>query len=375
MSSLDQISQVLFRDARTVITVGAGGVGKTTCSIAIALLGAYQGKRVGLLSIDPAKRLAQAMGLGFSSKLTEVTLPSSFKGRGSLHAVMLDQKVVFDEMVLRFSPSETVARKILDNKLYQVVSKNLGGPLEYMALAKLEKMVSGGEFDLVVLDTPPDTHAIDFMMRPNILSGFMENKVMTWLIKPFYLAQRFGVQKIFQAGERMMGGVATVLGIKALNVVAEFLVLMEDVISGFHRSGQAVVKIMRDPSTRFMLVTMPTPAAMRSTKHLAQQLSEQGFALDTLVVNQMLPASVTASLKTKLGSSSLQSSALGMAIEQLRSRDAFATTLIAALKHDIAVGNHQSFATVTIQEQDCMIHTVEALAAMLATWQIDTRKG
>ena len=364
------LASTLFAEAKVVVTLGAGGVGKTTCSIAAALIGAEQGKRVGLLSIDPAKRLAQAMGLSFSSKLKLVDLPKSFTRGGSLKAAMLDQKAVFDEMVLRFSPKEKVARKILDNRLYQMVSTNLGGPLEYMALAKLEQMATSGEFDLIVLDTPPDTHAIDFLMRPNILSGFMDNKVMTWLIKPFHFAQRLGVQKIFQVGEKLMGGIAAVTGIKALNTLAEFLVLMEDVIAGFHKSGQTIDKLLRERSTRFILVTVASPAAVRSARHLMKQLAQQDFALDTLIVNQTLPAAVSTALTARASNEGISDPGFARAAERLAQREEQSSKLIATLRQDLAAGNANDPTIIYIEEQSEMIHTLEAITKMIGSWRV-----
>jgi anion-transporting ArsA/GET3 family ATPase len=274
-------------DTRVEVLLGAGGVGKTTCSIGLAMAAAQQGQRVALLSIDPAKRVAAALGIPLSGELKKIALPGLDKG--SLSAAILDQKAVFDGMVARYAPTKDTYQQILGNRLYQAISARLGGSLEYMALAKLQELVEERAYDLIVLDTPPDTHALDFLARPNVLENFMENKVMSWLIKPFYLASRLGMGKLFSLGERLMGGIAKVTGMQSLHLIAEFLVLMQQVIAGFHRAGSAIKDTLAHPSTRFVFATTLTPAAGRATTNLARQLEKLGYKADQVIFNRCLP--------------------------------------------------------------------------------------
>ncbi len=276
--------------SRIIVAIGSGGVGKTTSSIAIALMAARAGKRVGLLSIDPAKRLADALGIPLGSELVQVQMKEPLSG--SVEAAMLDQKAVFDEMVRRFAPSSNAAQRIFNNSIYKEVSSNLGGPLEYMALAKLESMLKQGRYDLIVLDTPPDTHALDFLARPNILSGFIEHGVMSWLIKPFHLAQKLGAGSLFRAGGKIMNGISSITGIKMLRLLAEFLVLMEDVIIGFNRIGREVTQSLRQNSTGFVLVSAPYQNAVRSAFHLMRELKIQNYPLLAIVMNRNMPFAV-----------------------------------------------------------------------------------
>jgi anion-transporting ArsA/GET3 family ATPase len=220
------------------------------------------------------------------NELKELNLGSGISG--SVEAAMLDQKAVFDSMVRKHSSSVKSANKILQHKLYIAASAKLAGPLEYMALAKLHSMIESNRYDLIVLDTPPDTHALDFLRRPNILAGFMENKVMTWLIKPFYLASKLGAGKFFSVGEKLMGGVSKVTGFKALAILSEFLVLMQEVIDGFHKSGESLVKILKDQSTGFFVVATPTSASSRSALNITQQLKKMGYHLNALILNRCL---------------------------------------------------------------------------------------
>jgi anion-transporting ArsA/GET3 family ATPase len=284
--------QKLIETKRVIVVLGAGGVGKTSSAIALALRGAEAGKKVALLSIDPAKRLAAAMGLELSGKLSTVVIDKSYGFKGYLDATMLDQKEVFDSMVIKHAPSQKIADRILIHPVYKAASTNLSGPLEYMALAKLQEIVENESYDLIVLDTPPDTHALDFLARPNVLAGFMENKVMSWMIKPFQLAGKFGLGRLLNAGEKMMGGIAKITGVSSLHAFADFLVLMQEVIEGFHRSGEKVVQTLKDKRTGFVMISVPLENSCRSTSFIADQLSLLGYSCDGLILNRCLPHAV-----------------------------------------------------------------------------------
>ncbi|MFK7823110.1 MAG: ArsA family ATPase [Oligoflexales bacterium] len=289
---------------KTIILLGSGGVGKTSCSLGVAILAARQGKKVGLLSIDPAKRLASAMGISLGSNLKTIEFGKHLEMKGRLDAAMLDQKAVFDSMVKKHAPSPETAEKILEHPIYIAASTKLAGPGEYMALAKLQEMIESKEFDLIVLDTPPDTHALEFLSRPNILSGFMENKVMNWLIKPFHVAKKIGVNKLLTVGERLMGGLTRVTGIQALSVMTEFLVLMQQVIEGFHKSGEKLLETLHSKETGFILVTSCNNGALRSARNLAEQLVVYGYALDGIIFNKCMSLNLGEELSAYMKESS-----------------------------------------------------------------------
>lgn len=282
----------MLKSQRVVIIIGAGGVGKTTSSVALAIHAARLGRRVALLSIDPAKRLAAALGIELGHELRPVLFPESSGIKGVLHAAMLDQKAVFDSMVRKHAPSPHIADKILRDPLYISASTNLSGPLEYMALARLQELSESPDWDLVVLDTPPDSHALDFLARPNVLSGFMENKVMSRLLKPIVMAGRIGLGGVASISEKLLGGVTSVTGFGALRSFGEFILLMQEVIEGFHRSGERVLEILRRDSTSFVLVCVPHKAAARAAGALSNELRGMGYALEGAVFNRCLPRSV-----------------------------------------------------------------------------------
>jgi anion-transporting ArsA/GET3 family ATPase len=282
--------QRLIATRRVLVLLGAGGVGKTTSAIALALAAAQAGRRVALLSIDPARRLAAALGIELSGTLKRLALPADVTG--SVHAAMLDQKAVFDAMVRKHAPSADVAAKILAHPVYLAVSSSLSGPLEYMALAKLRELAEDPAYDLVVLDTPPDTHALDFLARPDVLANFADNRVMSWLVKPFALAGRFGLAKVLGASERLMGGVAKITGMSTLHSLAEFLMLVQEVIDGFHRASEQVLAVLRGKDTAFVLVTIPTRAAARAAANVAREVVVLGYGVELLLVNRCLAAPV-----------------------------------------------------------------------------------
>ncbi len=288
--------QNLLDSKRIVLILGAGGVGKTTSSIALAFVAAMEGKTVALLSIDPARRLAAALGIPLGYQLQEIHGPDGAL-RGKVFAGMLDQKAVFDRMVTKHAPNPEVAQKILNHPIYQSASSHISGPIEYMALAKLQELAENPLYDLIIVDTPPDTHALDFLARPNVLAGFMDQGVLSWLIKPFLFASRIGLSRFLNTSEKLMGGLAKVTGLQALTSFAEFLVLTQEIIEGFHRTGEKIVSLLHQPDTGFVLVIVPTGAASRSARNINRELQPLGYRVDLVVINRVMPEGLVQSLE------------------------------------------------------------------------------
>lgn len=344
---------------KVVVMLGAGGVGKTTNSIALALAGAVAGRRVALLSIDPAKRLASALGIPLGNQLRRIELPKGVAG--SVDAAMLDQKAVFDAMVRRHAPGDVVAEKILAHPVYKAASTNLSGPLEYMALAKLQELAEDHRYDLIVLDTPPDTHALDFLARPNVLAGFMENKVMSWLIRPFLMASRFGLGRLLSVGEKLMGGIAKVTGVTALHSFAEFLVLMQEVIDGFHQTGEKILALLKREDTGFVLVTVPTRAAARSAANIASELREMSYRCELLIFNRTVPAGIVQDLGTLPSES-----AADPAVQALKARVAGEQIVITALRREMTAFGATQSEVVILADQDQDMGSLESLLGLAA---------
>jgi len=367
MDPIMQMSEIerLVERSRVIICLGSGGVGKTTSSVTLALIGAKLGKKVGLLSIDPAKRLADALGISLGSELKKVEFGDHHKLPGEVYAAMLDQKAVFDEMVDRFSRTSEVKQRIYENSIYKQVSTNLGGPLEYMALAKLQKMTDDPSFDLIVLDTPPDTHALDFLMRPNVLSGFMEKGVINWLIKPFLLAQKLGAAKLLRVGGKMMSGISAITGINMLKMLSEFLVLMEDVIKGFNIAGEKVSRILREDTTNFVLVAAPHNAAVRSAENLLNELGANHYRLGGLLINRCFPRQMSESIEDwKKHSKELDPYEPGF--NMLDAQRSSALALIDKLKKLKDQRFGAGVPTILVEERKQMIHSVEHILSFAA---------
>ena len=310
-----------------------------------------QGKRVGLLSIDPARRLASALGLDFNGKATKIQFEESLKG--SVEASMLDPKLTFDRMVNRYAPTPDIARKIIEHPLYKAASIHLAGSVEYMALARLQEMVENTNYDLVVLDTPPDSNALDFLSRPDVLSRFRDQKVMNWLVKPFLLAAKLGLGRLMNMGEKLMGGVAQVTGFKALHTFAEFLVLIQQVIDGFHTASEKILKTLKDNTSSFLLVTAPSPSGLRTGLALGSQLHEIGYRLDALVLNRVLPQDIAHEVPQNLDASEASSR---IYLSKLRQRKMNENHAKEELVAKLGKVHAQELLKIEIEEKDYGIH-------------------
>ncbi len=346
------IVETMLKSQRVIVVIGAGGVGKTTSSVALAIHAARLGRKVALLSIDPAKRLAAALGIELGHELRPVVFPESAKITGSLAAAMLDQKAVFDGMVRKHAPSPHIADRILRDPLYVAASTNLSGPLEYMALARLQELAESAEWDLVILDTPPDSHALDFLARPNVLSGFVENKVVSRLLKPVVLAGRAGLGRVMALSEKLLGGITSVTGFGALRSFGEFVLLMQEVIDGFHRTGERVLEILKRNSTSFVLVAAPHKPAARAAAALSKELVQMGYKLDGIVFNRCLPEAVLADLNR----SQSDESAI------LRTRAKAEETVVQGLKLDVlrSQGGRKMW-DIRIEDQSTDIHSLKGI--------------
>src|SRR3954453_148545 len=249
---------------RVLVTVGAGGVGKTTTAAAIGVAAARRGKRVLCLTIDPAKRLAESLGITEMRTEAATVHPARFdaagvKLTGSLTAMMLDTKRTFDELVLKYSSSKEKADRLLENKLYQYVSTSLAGTQEYMAMEKLVAVKDDPRYDLVILDTPPTANALDFLDAPERLMEALDSATMNWFVEAFQSTGKLSLNLLARSAAMVLRGIGKITGGGFLEAMAEFINELNDLFGGFKHRALQVQKALRMPEVAFVLVTSPAP--------------------------------------------------------------------------------------------------------------------
>ena len=278
----------LLDDRRTGIIVccGSGGVGKTTTSAALALRAAERGRRVVVLTIDPARRLAQSMGI---EALDNTPRPvTGVGGAGSLDAMMLDMKRTFDEVVEAQATPEK-AKQILDNPFYIALSSSFAGTQEYMAMEKLGQLQRDASvadsYDLIVVDTPPSRSALDFLDAPERLSSFLDGRFVRLLLAPAR-----GPARIMTAGFGMVtGALSKILGGQFLTDLQTFVAALDTVFGGFRARAQQTYALLQAPGTAFLVVAAPEADALREAAYFVERLSEDRMPLAGLVVNRASP--------------------------------------------------------------------------------------
>jgi anion-transporting ArsA/GET3 family ATPase len=281
-----------IRRSHVLVTTGAGGVGKTTSAAAIGLAAAQAGRRTLVLTIDPARRLAQAMGLdelGDDPTQVDLGAATELPEGGELWAMMLDMQTTFDRLIDRHATSASNARAIKANRIYRTLSSTLSGTQEYMAMERLHELHESGEWDLLVVDTPPTRSALDFLDAPKRMSSFLEGRLLRLLLKPGMAAGR-GVGRVVGAGATTFMKVAgRVTGMDLLNDLADFFRNFEGMYEGFKERADQVLELLRDPDSRFVIVTSPEPPPLREAKFFLERLQQEGLHLAGVVVNRVRP--------------------------------------------------------------------------------------
>ena len=276
------VSELLF-SSRLVVCVGTGGVGKTTTSAALALRAARHGRRVLVLTIDPARRLANAMGLA-SLGNTPQAVDLGAGASGSLHAMMLDAKQTFDDLIRRTAGSEAGA--ILGNRIYQLMSERLTGTQEYMALERLFDLYQAGTWDLVVLDTPPSTNALDFFDAPRRTAQMFDESVMRWFLPEVRTADSSLWQRVFNPGAVVLKLLAVVGGDAFIAELSQFFEAMRIVRASFQERGHRVQEILRARDTHYVLVASPDARRVDEAMGLHDRLREMGKSVSACVLNR-----------------------------------------------------------------------------------------
>ncbi|WP_231486567.1 ArsA family ATPase [Candidatus Blastococcus massiliensis] len=318
MSARPMDLQALITDPETRIVVccGAGGVGKTTTSAALALAAAEAGRTVVVLTIDPARRLAQSLGLTeLDNEPRRVDVPGA---PGELHAMMLDMKRTFDDIVAAHSTPDR-AQQIFDNPFYQTLSSSFSGTQEYMAMEKLGQLRASDQWDLIIVDTPPSRSALDFLDAPNRMGRFLDGTMIRLLMAPSRAGFKFA-----SAGFLLFSRIVSkILGGQLLRDISAFVAALDTMFGGFRERATATYELLRRPGTWFVVVASPEPDALREASYFVDRLSAEGMPLAGLVVNRTHPPATAALSATR---------AEGAAEEVLETGGAEATFVAAALR-------------------------------------------
>ncbi|MFJ9826650.1 ArsA family ATPase [Streptomyces sp. NPDC101160] len=271
---------------RIIVCCGAGGVGKTTTAAALGVRAAERGRRVVVLTIDPARRLAQSMGIDSLDNVPRKV--DGIKGcdGGELHAMMLDMKRTFDEIVEAHADADR-ARAILENPFYQSLSAGFAGTQEYMAMEKLGQLRARDEWDLIVVDTPPSRSALDFLDAPKRLGSFLDGKFIKLLMAPAKVGGRAGMKFLNVGMSMMTGTLGKLLGGQFLKDVQTFVAAMDTMFGGFRTRADATYKLLQAPGTAFLVVATPERDALREAAYFVERLAAEEMPLAGLVLNRV----------------------------------------------------------------------------------------
>lgn len=279
----------LVADARVIVCCGSGGVGKTTTAAAIGIEAARRGRKVVVVTIDPARRLADALGLpdGLSGHPRRVTLDatSDIDHRGELWAMMLDTPAMFERVVRAHASDDEQADRIVANRFYQNIAGALSGTQEYMASEALHELHGDDRFDLVVVDTPPSRNALDFLEAPGVLSRFLDHRAFKLLMMP----TRTGMKVLTVATQPLLKAIGRVVGSDVLADAVAFFQSFAGMDIGFRERAEEVTALLHDERTRFVLVASPQRDAVAEAAWFADQLVDQGFAVAATVANRLHP--------------------------------------------------------------------------------------
>jgi anion-transporting ArsA/GET3 family ATPase len=369
-------------ERRILVCVGSGGVGKTTTAATLALAAARRGKRTLVLTIDPARRLANSLGLeSLGHEVQQVDPALIHRGgttdpRGELHAMMLDQKQAFDEVVARHARDPAAVQRILANPVYAQISGSLAGAQEYAAMAKLHDFDRTGQWELIVVDTPPTAHALDFLDAPRKLSEAIDSPAIEWFRK---LRGEGGSRwsLVGKTGAFVLKRLAKFVGSKFIDDLGVFFTEFNDILGGFRSRAEETFALLRQPRVGFVLVASPEPMAVHEALAFHERLVTAGMPFVGFIVNKvhvsrpvpgLTPQQLEAALAelpaiAALGLSgttrTMAATALGSAHAELESLAAADTDAIAQLAK---AGGAALLVQVPLQRDD--VHDVERLVAL-----------
>jgi anion-transporting ArsA/GET3 family ATPase len=338
----------LLESRRVLVCAGAGGVGKTTVAAALALGAALRGRKVLCLTIDPAKRLADTLGI--SALGSEPSLVEEERLRelglevpGSLSVLVIDTKSTFDEIVTRNAKTPEARDRILNNRLYNYVSTSLAGTQSYMAMEKVLAVRSDPRFDLIVLDTPPTSDALDFLNAPERLIEALDSPAMRWLVEAFSTQGRFSFNVLARGVAALLRSVGKLTGQGFLESMAEFVSELNDLFGGFKERARLVSRAFRGDEFAYTIIASPAAPALAEARFFVARLHELGMRGDAVVVNRVNPGSgerpaldeVMRALEARGAPAELAASAL-RAFDEERRQGALDAEAIARFEQELA---------------------------------------
>ncbi len=282
MGGLDE----LLRRHHIVICAGSGGVGKTTTAASLALRGALAGRRTIVLTIDPAKRLANALGMNEVGSSVSAVKAEGLPP-GQLSAMMLDQKGAWDQLVERHAPSAEIRERIFSNHFYQHLSQSFAGSHEYMAIEQLCELHANGGYDLIVVDTPPTRHALDFLEAPQRIADFLDRRVVKWFVRPYFSAGWATLRFMNRTVGFLFRKLEEATGISALVEVSDFFTSMSGLFEAFEPRVRRVYELLRSHETCFVLVATPEEQVLTEAEYFCRKVRELDMSLRAVVFNRV----------------------------------------------------------------------------------------
>jgi anion-transporting ArsA/GET3 family ATPase len=284
--------QPLVSNKRILVCVGSGGVGKTTTAASLGLAGARAGRRTLVLTIDPAKRLANALGLSTLGHDVQAVPPEKVAlggapVAGSLDAMMLDQKRAFDEIVARYAKDPESQKRIMGNRIYQQISSTLAGSHEYAAMAKLYEIAGEKKYDLIILDTPPTANALDFLDAPERLTSAIDSPAIQWFTKPYAAAGRFSLKAVGMGAAFVLKRLGRFVGSAFLDDMSRFFFEFNAILGGFKERAREVFELLRGSDVAFVLVSSAEPASVDEAIYFYERLEKSKMPLGAFVVNRV----------------------------------------------------------------------------------------
>lgn len=284
----------IVEQSHLVVCTGSGGVGKTTTAAAIALQAARMGRKVLVLTIDPARRLANSLGMEELNNVQRKVEKERFteagvEVTGELHALMLDPKATFDDLIRRLAPDDPTARRVLGNRVYGLITTALAGTLEYTAVEKLYDLHQQGTYDLIVLDTPPTKNALDFLNAPGKLIGFLDERILRWFVPEEDEDGKLTYRIAQRTGKLVWSVLGRVFGESFIDELGEFFASINGMTGAFRMRATEIDRLLRSPDTAFIVVTSGDPSVIDDALFFHQKLSDHRMPFAGFIVNRLSP--------------------------------------------------------------------------------------